>query len=116
MAEALLNVAPDVELYVSNPQTKGDLLDAVGWMISEGVLVINHSVTWGWDGPGDGTWAYSNSPLRSLDQASKPAWSGSMPSVTTPQALGWERPSMRTVTHGSSLPRQTKKYVGFACK
>ena len=69
VSEALIDVAPDVELYIANPQSKGDLSDAVDWMVSEGISVINHSVHWSWDGPGDGTWAFSNSPLHSLDRA-----------------------------------------------
>ena len=39
------------------------------WMISEGVSVINHSVGWFFDGPGDGTSPYSWSPLNTVDRA-----------------------------------------------
>jgi hypothetical protein len=38
-------------------------------MISEGVDVINYSVGWIWDGPGDGTSPFSVSPLASVDTA-----------------------------------------------
>ena len=39
------------------------------WMEGEGVSVINHSVGWFYDGPGDGTSPTSESPLRAVDQA-----------------------------------------------
>ena len=38
-------------------------------MISEGVTVINHSATWLFDGPGDGTSPSSISPLNTVDRA-----------------------------------------------
>ena len=69
VAEAVVDVAPDVSLYIANPDTPGELRDAVDWMISEGVEVINHSVSWRFDGPGDGTSPRENSPLRSVDRA-----------------------------------------------
>ena len=69
VTETLLDVAPRVQLYFSNPQTNGDLRRAVDWMASEGVTVINHSISKMVDGPGDGTSPYSNSPLRTIDAA-----------------------------------------------
>ena len=69
VAEAIIDVAPDVSLYIANPNTPGDLQDAVDWMISEGVEVINQSLSWRFDGPGDGTSPRENSPLRSVDRA-----------------------------------------------
>ena len=38
-------------------------------MVSEGVLVINESRRWPFDGPGDGTSPFSNSPLNTVDRA-----------------------------------------------
>ena len=69
VVEALVDIAPDVSLYIANPKTLGDLRDAVDWMVSEGVDVINQSLSWRFDGPGDGTSPRENSPLRSLDRA-----------------------------------------------
>jgi len=69
VAEALVDIAPDASIYIANPRTPGDLHDAVDWMISQGVEVINHSVTWSFDGPGDGTSPRENSPLRGVDRA-----------------------------------------------
>ena len=68
VSEAVIDIAPDVELYISNPQTAGDLSDAVDW-IAQGVSVINMSVIWEWDGPGDGTSGFTNSPLHAVDRA-----------------------------------------------
>lgn len=69
VAEALVDVAPDVSLYVARPVTKGDLASAVDWMAGQGVQVINYSVGYAWDGPGDGTSPYSESPLNTVDTA-----------------------------------------------
>ena len=69
VAETLLDVAPDVDLYIANPYTVGDLRNAVDWMAGAGVKVINHSVVYSPYGPGDGTSPISNSPLKTVDAA-----------------------------------------------
>ena len=69
VAETLLDIAPDVDLYISNPPNWGDLKTTVDWMVSQDVDVINHSVSYLWDGPGDGTSPNANSPLKSVDAA-----------------------------------------------
>lgn len=69
VAEALMDIAPDATLYISNPQTASDLKTAVDWMVSQDVDVINMSLIWSWDGPGNGTSPYANSPLKSVDAA-----------------------------------------------
>ena len=69
VAETLMDIAPDATLYISNPQTASDLKTAVDWMVSQDVDVINMSLIWSWDGPGNGTSPYANSPLKSVDAA-----------------------------------------------
>ena len=69
VAEALLDVAPDVALYIADPDTNGDMANAVDWMAAQGVQVINASVGLSWDGPGDGTSPDSESPLNTVDTA-----------------------------------------------
>ena len=69
VAESLIDMAPGASLYVANPPSRADLQDAVDWMASEGVTVINYSVGWVFDGPGDGTSPSSVSPLNTVDQA-----------------------------------------------
>ena len=69
VAETIIDIAPDVELYIANPPSRADLRAATEWMISQGVQVINHSVGWIWDGPGDGTSPSSISPLSTVDAA-----------------------------------------------
>ena len=69
VAEAILDIAPDVELYIANPPSRTDLRAATEWMISQGVQVINYSASWIWDGPGDGTSPLSISPLNTVDAA-----------------------------------------------
>ena len=55
VAESVMDIAPDVSLYIANVQFKGDMQAAVTWMIQQDVDVINHSMGWFFDGPGDGT-------------------------------------------------------------
>ena len=69
IAEAVIDIAPVVSLYIANPVSRGDLQDAVDWMVSQGVSVISYSTSWTFDGPGDGTSPFSDSPLRTVDRA-----------------------------------------------
>ena len=69
VAESVLDIAPGVELYVSQPGSRADLQETAEWMASQGVSVINHSVGRGFDGTGDGTSPSSISPLRTVDQS-----------------------------------------------
>ena len=69
VSEAIIDIAPEVSLYIANPQSRADMQDVVEWMASEGVAVINQSQNWLLDGPGDGTSPRSNSPLRTVDLA-----------------------------------------------
>ncbi len=71
VAESLMDMAPGVALYIAKPSpaSLGDLRASTDWMISEGVQVINHSVGWPLDGPGDGTSPFSSSPLKTIDHA-----------------------------------------------
>ena len=69
VAETVADVAPDMELYISNPYSLGDLRNAVNWMVGQGVQIINVSLGWPYDGPGDGTSPFSNSPLKTIDVA-----------------------------------------------
>ena len=69
VAESLIDIAPGVELYIANPYSPGDLQATAAWMASQGVSVINHSVGWFFNGPGDGTSPFSASPLNTVDLA-----------------------------------------------
>ena len=69
VSEAVIDIAPNVSLYVANPVSKGDMQDVVEWMASEGVSIINYSVSYPFDGPGDGTSPFSDSPLNTVNQA-----------------------------------------------
>ena len=69
VAEAVMDIAPGVSLYIANPESKADLRSTVDWMASEGVTVINVSVGWLFDGPGNGTSPDSVSPLNTVDRA-----------------------------------------------
>ena len=69
VTKSLLDIAPEVSLYIANPWSNGQLKEAVDWMVSEGVSVINHSKIEDFDGPGDGTSPSSISPLKTVDRA-----------------------------------------------
>ena len=69
VAEAVMDIAPEVELYIASPLSRGDDLDAVDWMVSQGVSVIVQSESFPFDGPGDGTSPFSDSPLKFVDRA-----------------------------------------------
>ena len=56
VAEAVMNIAPDAKLYISNGWNGTNLTKIVDWMIEEGVHVINYSASVRWEGPGDGTY------------------------------------------------------------
>ena len=71
VAESVLDIAPDVELYIANPASAGDLHDAVAWMANpdQGVEVINYSMSNKFLGPGDGTSPFDDSPLKAVVKA-----------------------------------------------
>jgi subtilisin family serine protease len=55
VAEIVHDMAPGATLYLAHIGDEFELADAVDWLISENVDVINHSVGWFNTGPGDGT-------------------------------------------------------------
>ena len=69
LAEAVMDIAPEASLYIAAPWSLGDLRTATDWMVSQGVSVIVHGVTYRFDGPGDGTSPFSDSSLRAVDRA-----------------------------------------------
>ncbi|MDA1347661.1 MAG: fibronectin type III domain-containing protein [Chloroflexi bacterium] len=69
VAEAVVDIAPDVSLYVATPFSQGDLQSVAAWMVGQGVQVINMSLGWVWDGPGDGTSPFADSPLATVSLA-----------------------------------------------
>ena len=70
VAESLIDIAPQVSLYIANGISPGDDKAAIDWMLSQGVSVINNSTGWPFfDGPGDGTSPFSVSPLKTVDRA-----------------------------------------------
>ena len=69
VAETIIDVAPEVELYIANANTSTNLVDAVDWMVENGVQVINRSLGSRYQGPGDGTSYFSNGVIRSIDAA-----------------------------------------------
>ena len=69
VTEVLYETAPGATYYISRVVSKGTVRSAVQWMVSQGVDVITTSIHWLWDGPGNGTSPYTDSPLRSVSAA-----------------------------------------------
>lgn len=69
VAESIHDFAPSATYYLANPISNGDVQNAVQWMTQQGVRVINMSLSKNWDGPGDGTSPYADSPLKAVDAA-----------------------------------------------
>ena len=69
VTETTFDIAPEATYYIAEPDSKGDLKTAVDWMVEHDVDVINMSMDWGYEGPGDGTTPFSNGALRSVDAA-----------------------------------------------
>ena len=69
VAESIIDIAPEASLYLASTRSNGDLADIVRWMSAQGVSVINMSLGWQFDGYGDGTSPFANSPLNILAAA-----------------------------------------------
>jgi len=55
VAEVLHDMAPNAALYLVDATTTEDLVEAVDWLVDQGVTVVNRSLGSRLDGPGDGT-------------------------------------------------------------
>ena len=69
VAEVVMDIAPEASLYIASPWSRGDTNSAVDWMVSQGVSVIVRAETSLFDGPGDGTSPFGDSPLKTVDRA-----------------------------------------------
>ena len=69
VAEAAHDMAPGATFYIAKTMTQGDVHAAVQWMLQQGVRVINMSFAYPWDGPGNGTSPFPDSPLKAVDIA-----------------------------------------------
>ncbi len=121
VAESLIDIAPEVSLYIAKPISKGDMQNlqaAVDWMVSEGVSVINHSVSWLLDGPGDGTSPSSDSPLKTVDRAvddgiiwvnaagnyARRTWFARSPNISTTSSRGFINFEFAESDNGNDMP------------
>ncbi len=69
VTESLFDIAPEATYYIANTSSPGDLIATVEWMVSQDVVVINQSLSWIWQGPGDGTSPFSNAVFVGVDAA-----------------------------------------------
>ena len=65
--EAVFDIAPDADYYLVHHRSKGDFRESVDWLVEQGVDIMVFPGTYLWDGPGDGTSPFANSPLNSVD-------------------------------------------------
>ncbi len=68
VAETIADMAPGVSLYLADPVSALDLESTVAWMTSNGVKVINISLGFAFEGPGDST-APAGSVYAAVNQA-----------------------------------------------
>jgi len=68
VAESIVDMAPGVELFISNPDSMADMAAAISWMTGNGVRVVNFSMGI-LEGMGDGTSPYPDSTYALLDTA-----------------------------------------------
>jgi hypothetical protein len=71
VAEAAVDMAPGVSLYIANPISFLDGQAVITWMTSQGVRIINASYSSGllFEGPGDGTTSLSQSTYADINAA-----------------------------------------------
>ena len=69
VTEAAYVIAPEADYYIASASSMPGKREAVEWMIGKGVDVINVSLGFPWDGPGDGTSPWPDSFLETIDHA-----------------------------------------------
>ena len=71
VAETIADMAPGATIYIVDPETPLEEIQAVDWLISNGVRVINASYGSGYlfEGPGDGTSPFADSSYAIIDRA-----------------------------------------------
>ena len=93
VAQAIMDVAPEVTLYIANPPAGEKLQDTVNWMLIQGVDVINRSVVSSLNAPGDGTsgrGAGTSHSLNLIDRAAgTPVPAGRPKPASTPARALW---------------------------
>lgn len=71
VAETIADMAPGSTIYIVDPSTPLEEMQAVDWLISNGVRIVNASYGSGYvfEGPGDGTSPFADSSYAVLDRA-----------------------------------------------
>ena len=89
VAEIVMDMAPEVDLYISNPPDERMLQETVVWMAQQGVDVINQSLRWGYSAPGDGTYVVGQAGVHSLKAINLAVNGGTVNGVTVPGGALW---------------------------
>ena len=116
VAEALLDVAPQVTVYLASIQRTDELKAAVAWMVGEGVEVINLSAGFPWDGLGDGSSPNELSPLHTVDYAVQNGitWVNSAGNENQNTWYGAFNPSRSVFDLFQKTPRYWHSFTGTA--
>ena len=69
VAEALVNISPQIELYISRVTDRRQLPSVVEWLKNKRVRVINMSLGYEWEGPADGSSVLANGALKAVEKA-----------------------------------------------
>ena len=107
VAEALMDIAPDAELYISNPRTQVELTRTVQWLIDNDVDVVNMSMSWLWEGPGDGTSVWNEGVLAAVEKAVENG-------IVWVNSAGND--NMRRVFHGTFLDSNQNGWLDFVAQ
>ncbi len=71
VSEAIHDVAPKADLFLTNVDTPGELSAAVDWLLTQEVDVANMSLSFTWEGPPDGDSPYENAVAHSISRATR---------------------------------------------
>ncbi len=71
VAEAIHDVAPKADLYLTAARTSGGLSAAVDWMLENEVDIANMSLSFGWQGPPNGASPYQNAVSKAIGRATR---------------------------------------------
>ena len=69
VSEALMNIVPDASLFVVSILDRKHLIEAVDWLKTKDVKVINMSLIFSWEDPGDGVAILNDGALRAVEMA-----------------------------------------------
>jgi hypothetical protein len=120
VAEIVHEVAPGAQMYLVNFETDPELGNAVSWIVSQGINVVNFSMGCAICGPGNGTgfandlvsWAVSNGVVWANGAGNEAGlhWAGDW---YNPDGNAWHNFSFAGETNSVYLPAGESMWVGL---